>query len=109
MEVSESQAEAAAVKAEMMKESLAERLEFLAGNLDKSGAALAERLRDLTGSGAHSLSLGLRSAARMLRRTKVAEMLSPTGDSKEKQAAMTIAAGLGAGLALGLIVRRMVR
>ncbi|MCL5292891.1 MAG: hypothetical protein M1548_10340 [Actinobacteria bacterium] len=109
MQTSEILPEESAVKAKLTKESLAERLERIATNLDHQGNALADRLRKVEGDGINVVSGGIRRAAGTVRRLRTPDLLTARGGLEQSQPLIPIAVGLGAGLIVGLIIRKMVK
>lgn len=109
MQASEGQPEAQAIKAVMMKESLAERLEHMAASVDRTGMEAVDRLHDAAGSGVRVASDGLRRAAEGVREMSIPDFLSGSSKGQGNRTVTLIAAGLGAGLAVGLFVKKMVR
>lgn len=109
MQIGGGGAEQGAVKAELMKESLAERLEHTATIVEREGSNLADTLRAVEGEGLSFIAGGIRKAAAGVRGLSVPDVMLRQGNGSAAMSLAPIAIGLGAGLLFGFLVRKVVR
>ncbi|MCL4499656.1 MAG: hypothetical protein M1335_05390 [Chloroflexi bacterium] len=100
--------EANAIKAELMKESWAERLDAVAANIDKTGNEVADKIRGAAGGGIGLVSNGVKQVANAVRNFSVPDVLAKGSDAQSR-ALTSIAIGAGAGLFVGLFIRKLVK
>lgn len=109
MQAGDVQPEGSPLRLEIKKETLADKLESMADELERRGVTGADQLRELGIKGVVLFSSGLRRSAKFLRRTNIPDLILTEEKAELGRLLTPIAIGLGAGLITGLILKKAVK